>query len=116
MNFVSFVLVFSHSIFANSDIAIKIMKLRYCASAGNCGDIPRTILGSNDDPKWSPTGHRSSLAHRRWMSYHRDNAAEVMERTPISPKIQTKDPILQLLAQKAKTCSVPCQRKPLLIK
>ena len=116
MNFVSFVLVFSHSIFANSDIETKIMKLRFCASAGNCGDIHRTILDSNDGQKWSSTGHRSSLAHRRWMSYHRDNADEVMERAPISPKIQTNDLILQFLAQKAKTCSVPCQRKPLLIK
>ena len=116
MNFRSFtLLMFSHSLLAMSDISTKIMKLRYCVSEGNCGDIQETVLGSNGDQTWSSTG-RDSFAHRRWMAYHRDEPVKIMERTQISPRIQPKDPILQYLAQKAKTCSVPCQRKPLLIK
>lgn len=85
------------------------MKLRYCASAGNCEDIHETVLGQNEGHKWSVSG-RDSLAHRRWMSYHRDEPVKLIERNSIS------NPILQYLAQRAKTCSVPCQRKPLLIK
>ena len=116
MNVQSFaLLMFSHSILAISDISTKIMKLRYCASEGNCGDIQETVLGTNGGHTWSSTG-RDSLAHRRWMAYHRDEPVKIMERSQISPRIQSRDPILQYLAQKAKTCSLPCQRKPLLIK
>ena len=116
MNVQSFaLLMFSHSILAISDISPKLMKLRYCASEGNCGDIQETVLGTNDGHTWSSTG-RDSLAHRRWMAYHRDEPVKIMERSQISPRIQSRDPILQYLAQKAKTCSLPCQRKPLLIK
>ena len=116
MNVQSFaLLMFSHSILAISDISTKIMKLRYCASEGNCGDIQETVLGTNGGHTWSSTG-RDSLAHRRWMAYHRDEPVKIMERSQISPRIQSRDPILQYLAQKAKTCSLPCQRKSLLIK
>ena len=116
MNIQSFaLLMFSHSILAISDISTKIMKLRYCASEGNCGDIQETVLGTNGGHTWSSTG-RDSLAHRRWMAYHRDEPVKIMERSQISPRIQSRDPILQYLAQKAKTCSLPCQRKSLLIK
>ena len=115
MNIQSFaLLMFSHSISAISDISTKIMKLRYCASEGNCGDIQETVLGTNGGHTWSSTG-RDSLAHRRWMAYHRDEPVKIMERSQISPRMQSRDPILQYLAQKAKTCSLPCQRKSLLI-
>ena len=116
MNFQSFsLLIFSHTLLADSDISTKIMKLRYCVSEGNCGEIHQSVLGTNVGPKRSFTG-RDSLAHRRWMTYHRDEPVNVMERNQISPKLPHRDPILQYLAQKATTCSVPCQRKPLLIK
>lgn len=116
MNFQSFaLLMYSHSILAISDISTKIMKLRYCASEGNCGDIQETVLGTNGGHTWSSSG-RDSLAHRRWMAYHRDEPVKIMEKSQISPRMQSRDPILQYLAQKAKTCSVPCQRKSLLIK
>ena len=116
MNFQLFaLLMFSHSILAISDISTKIMKLRFCASEGNCGDIQETVLGTNGGHTWSSSG-RDSLAHRRWMAYHRDEPVKIMEKSQISPRMQSRDPILQYLAQKAKTCSVPCQRKSLLIK
>ena len=116
MNFQLFaLLMFSHSILAVSEISTKIMKLRYCASEGNCGDIQDTVLGINGGHTWSSSG-RDSLAHRRWMAYHRDEPVKIMEKSQISPRMQSRDPILQYLAQKAKTCSVPCQRKSLLIK
>ena len=116
MNFQLFaLLMFSHSILAVSEISTKIMKLRYCASEGNCGDIQETVLGTNGGHTWSSSG-RDSLAHRRWMAYHRDEPVNIMEKSQISQRMQSRDPILQYLAQKAKTCSVPCQRKSLLIK
>ena len=115
MNFVPAVLsslVFINLLFRNvfvkADLSIsnKIVKLRYCAAVGNC-DL-REVLDNRQ--RWTTTGYDGSLAYRRWMAFHNNDYHHT------NPKHNPSDPLLQFLAKKAKSCSVPCQRKSLLLR
>ena len=96
-------LQFSLYVSANLDISDKVMKLRYCA-VGNCA-ADQSVSQRNQS--WTSTG----LAHRRWIAHHRNQGERLT-----NPNPTIGNPVLNYLSRKAKTCSMPCQLKPLLLK